>query len=93
MSQLSVKPITDCFIDGQFVTGKGEVERVLNPSTGELLVEVREATVEQIDQAVKESSTQESKLKVLPVLGREDWVAFLDGESAQIKAFAPVSAF
>ena len=56
MSQLSVKPITDCFIDGQFVTGKGEAERVLNPSTGELLVEVREATVEQIDQAVKAAS-------------------------------------
>ena len=56
MSQLSVKPITDCFIDGQFVTGKGEADRVLNPSTGELLVEVREATVEQIDQAVKAAS-------------------------------------
>ena len=56
MSQLSVKPITDLFIDGRFVTGKGEVERVLNPSTGELLVEVHEATVEQIDQAVKAAS-------------------------------------
>ncbi len=56
MSQLSVKPITDLFIDGQFVTGKGEIERVLNPSTGELLVEVREASVEQIDQAVKAAS-------------------------------------
>ena len=56
MSQLSVQPITACFIDGQFVTGQGEAERVLNPSTGELLVEVREATVEQIDQAVKAAS-------------------------------------
>ncbi|HLS56935.1 MAG TPA: gamma-aminobutyraldehyde dehydrogenase [Zeimonas sp.] len=39
-------------IDGQFVAGEGDAERVLNPATGELLVEVREASFEQINRAV-----------------------------------------
>ncbi|RPH60325.1 MAG: aldehyde dehydrogenase family protein, partial [Burkholderiales bacterium] len=43
---------TDLLIDGQFVGGEGEVERVLNPATGEVLVEVREASFEQINRAV-----------------------------------------
>ncbi|WP_291021243.1 gamma-aminobutyraldehyde dehydrogenase [Hydrogenophaga sp.] len=40
------------FIDGQFVRGEGEAEKVLNPATGELLVEVPEASYEQIHRAV-----------------------------------------
>ncbi len=43
---------TELFIDGAFVTGEGEAERVLNPSTGALLVEVPEASAEQLDKAV-----------------------------------------
>ena len=44
--------ITDLFIDGQFVAGEGEAERVLNPATGEPIAHVPEASFEQIHRAV-----------------------------------------
>ncbi|HMM85488.1 gamma-aminobutyraldehyde dehydrogenase [Azohydromonas sp.] len=40
------------FIDGAFVAGEGEAEKVLNPSTGEVLVAVPEASTEQVHKAV-----------------------------------------
>lgn len=43
---------TDLFIDGAFQRGEGEPERVLNPATGALLVEVPEASAEQLHKAV-----------------------------------------
>jgi aminobutyraldehyde dehydrogenase len=43
---------TQLLIDGAFVTGEGETERVLNPSTGEVLVGVPEASPDQIQKAV-----------------------------------------
>jgi aminobutyraldehyde dehydrogenase len=43
---------TDLLIDGAFVAGEGDPERVLNPSTGELLVTLPEASVEQVHKAV-----------------------------------------
>ncbi len=43
---------TDLLIDGAFVRGEGEAEKVLNPSTGELLVAVPEASPEQLHKAV-----------------------------------------
>ena len=43
---------TQLFIDGAFVTGEGEAEKVLNPSTGELLVALPEASAEQVHKAV-----------------------------------------
>ena len=43
---------TELFIDGQFVAGEGEAERVLNPATGELIAQVPEASFEQIHRAV-----------------------------------------
>lgn len=43
---------TDLFIDGQFVAGEGEAEKVLNPATGGVIAEVREASFEQIHRAV-----------------------------------------
>jgi len=43
---------TELFIDGAFVSGEGEAERVLNPATGALLVEVKEASTEQLHKAV-----------------------------------------
>ena len=43
---------TDLFIDGAFVAGEGEAERILNPSTGELLTLVPEASSEQVHKAV-----------------------------------------
>ncbi len=43
---------TELFIDGAFVPGEGDAERVLNPATGELLVALREASPEQLHKAV-----------------------------------------
>ena len=43
---------TELFIDGAFVAGEGEAERVLNPATGELLVALPEASPEQVHKAV-----------------------------------------
>ena len=43
---------TELLIDGTFVAGEGEAEKVLNPSTGELLVSLPEASVEQVHKAV-----------------------------------------
>ncbi|MFC7411373.1 MULTISPECIES: gamma-aminobutyraldehyde dehydrogenase [Hydrogenophaga] len=43
---------TELFIDGQFVAGEGEAERVLNPATGEIIASVPEASYEQIHRAV-----------------------------------------
>ncbi|MCW5662119.1 MAG: gamma-aminobutyraldehyde dehydrogenase [Burkholderiaceae bacterium] len=39
-------------IDGAFTAGEGEAEKVLNPSTGELLVALPEASVDQVHKAV-----------------------------------------
>jgi len=43
---------TELFIDGQFVAGEGDAEKVLNPATGAVITEVREASYEQIHKAV-----------------------------------------
>jgi aminobutyraldehyde dehydrogenase len=50
MADLSLP--TQLLIDGAFVTGEGEAERVLNPATGELLAAVPEASPEQLHKAV-----------------------------------------
>jgi aminobutyraldehyde dehydrogenase len=43
---------TRMLIDGQFVVGEGDAEKVLNPATGEMLVAVPEASPDQIHKAV-----------------------------------------
>jgi aminobutyraldehyde dehydrogenase len=43
---------TELLIDGAFVAGEGDAERVLNPSTGELLASVPEASLDQVNKAV-----------------------------------------
>jgi aminobutyraldehyde dehydrogenase len=43
---------TQLFIDGVFVAGEGEAERVLNPATGALLADVPEASPDQLHKAV-----------------------------------------
>jgi aminobutyraldehyde dehydrogenase len=43
---------TDLFIDGVFVKGEGEVEAILNPATGERLVSVPEASIDQVHKSV-----------------------------------------
>jgi len=42
----------DLLIDGAFVRGEGDAERVLNPATGELLVALPEASIDQVHKAV-----------------------------------------
>jgi aminobutyraldehyde dehydrogenase len=43
---------TELLIDGAFVGGEGDPERVLNPSTGELLLSLPEASPDQVHKAV-----------------------------------------
>ncbi len=47
-----MKLSTQLLIDGQFVTGDGPAEPILNPATGELLASVPEASFEQVNRAV-----------------------------------------
>ncbi len=42
---------TELLIDGAFVRGEGDEEKVLNPATGEQLASVREASLEQLNKA------------------------------------------
>ena len=44
---------TELLIDGKFVKGEGETERVLNPATGALLAGVPEASPGQVDRAAQ----------------------------------------
>ena len=46
-------PSQPMLIDGAFVAGEGDAEKVLNPSTGELLVALPEASAEQVEAAVE----------------------------------------
>ncbi|MFM4975069.1 MULTISPECIES: gamma-aminobutyraldehyde dehydrogenase [Aeromonas] len=43
---------TQLLIDGQFVTGDGQAEPILNPATGELIASVPEASFEQVNRVV-----------------------------------------
>lgn len=47
-----MKLSTQLLIDGQFVTGDGQAEPILNPATGELIASVPEASFEQVNRAV-----------------------------------------
>ena len=47
---------TQLLINGTCVAGGGRVEQVLNPSTGDMLCEVREASADQLRQAVDAAS-------------------------------------
>jgi len=44
--------LTKQFIDGKFVAGEGAEESIVNPATGAAIARAREASVQQIDQAV-----------------------------------------
>ena len=45
------------YINGQFVHGEGAPQDVLNPSTGEIIASVAEASLAQIQQAVSAAAT------------------------------------
>lgn len=44
---------TQLLIEGKLVTGEGEKQPVYNPATGELLLEIAEASAAQVDAAVQ----------------------------------------
>lgn len=48
---------TQLLIEGKLVTGEGEKQPVYNPATGELLLEIAEASAAQVDAAVQANST------------------------------------
>lgn len=43
---------TALLIDGELVSGEGFVEPILNPATGEVLVSIAEASIEQVEAAI-----------------------------------------
>ena len=47
---------TKLFIGGNFMTGDGQDQAILDPATGESIVEVSEASSEQINRAVEAAS-------------------------------------
>ena len=49
----SIKLHDQLFIDGSFVTGEGELEEIVNPATGKVLLSLREASIEQVVLAVE----------------------------------------
>ncbi len=49
----TVELITDLLINGQQVRGQGDPEVLVNPSNGEVLGEVPEATEQQVNEAVQ----------------------------------------
>lgn len=52
---------TKLFIDGEFMTGKGLDQEILDPATGNAIVTVSEAAPEQISRAVEAAATAFSK--------------------------------
>ena len=59
---------TQLLINGQRVTGEGRSEPILNPSTGEQLCEVREASAEQLRDVVDNYNAVESGMQTLAKL-------------------------
>lgn len=41
------------FFNGQFVNGQGSLENIINPATGEVIIQVAEASPAQIEEAVR----------------------------------------
>ena len=48
---------TQLLINGVFVNGHGPLEKIINPSTGEIITQVAEASLEQIQQAVSAAAS------------------------------------
>lgn len=44
---------TKLFINGRFVNGQGSLENIINPATGEVIIQVAEASPAQIEEAVR----------------------------------------
>ena len=84
---------TAMLIDGDFVAGEGEAENVLNPATGATLVQVREASREQLDRAVAAAQRAfESWSETTPMERSRLMLKLADAVEARAEEFARVES-
>jgi aminobutyraldehyde dehydrogenase len=80
---------TRMLIDGHFVAGEGEAEKVLNPATGELLASVPEASVDQVHKAVSAAHRAfDAWSETTPMERSRLLLKLADAIEAQAEAFA-----
>jgi aminobutyraldehyde dehydrogenase len=80
---------TELLIDGEFVKGDGETERVLNPATGETLASVPEASLEQINRAAQAAARAfESWSETTPMERSRMLLRLADAIEARAEEFA-----
>ncbi|MBN8508602.1 MAG: gamma-aminobutyraldehyde dehydrogenase [Burkholderiales bacterium] len=76
-------------IDGAFVAGEGDAERVLNPATGELLVALPEASPDQLHKAVSAAHRAfDGWSETTPMERSRALLKLADAVEAQAEAFA-----
>ena len=84
---------TDLLIDGQFVKGEGEAERVLNPATGEPIAAVPEASLEQINRAAQAAARAfESWSETTPMERSRMLLRLADAVEARGEEFARIES-
>jgi aminobutyraldehyde dehydrogenase len=84
---------TELLIDGEFVKGEGEAERVLNPATGELLARVPEASLEQINRAAQAAGRAfESWSDTTPMERSRMLLKLADAIEARAEEFARIES-
>jgi aminobutyraldehyde dehydrogenase len=84
---------TDLLIDGQFVQGEGEAERVLDPATGEQLAAVPEASLEQIDRAAQAAARAfEAWSETTPMERSRMLLKLADAIEARAEEFARIES-
>jgi len=84
---------TELMIDGQFVAGEGEAEKVLNPATGALLASVPEASIEQVNRAAQAAARAfESWSETTPMERSRMLLRLADAVEARAEEFARVES-
>jgi aminobutyraldehyde dehydrogenase len=84
---------TELMIDGQFVAGEGEAEKVLNPATGALLARVPEASIEQVNRAAQAAARAfESWSETTPMERSRMLLRLADAVEARAEEFARVES-
>ncbi len=84
---------TQLLINGQFVNGRGSVETIINPATGEIITQVAEASFEQVQQAVEAAATAFPAWKRSTPRDRSTMLLKLaDTIEANVKSFATLES-
>jgi aminobutyraldehyde dehydrogenase len=84
---------TEMLVGGAFVAGRGAGEKVLNPRTEEVLVDLPEASAEQVDEAVAAASTAFDAWSATTPLERSALLLKLaDAIEHEAEAFAALEA-